>query len=450
MSESHESEKRQQQTDRAPSPPSRKRARAELPDEERNCVQPYDLPDNISYRALADKYAELKPYLAATSSQHSTIDFKHPDAVRVLNQALLSVYFGLRIHLPSNSLCPTVSNRLNYVKWLSANIVSEFIPGPLSGLDIGTGASCIYPLLGARYLPQCSFVGTDINEDSVATALANVAQNELQGRIKVFLNNDRQTTLPLDAPGFPQPNVDADGSSFAFCMCNPPFYESSDERERLRQMKLGAPSLNTIAKDDELYTEGGEEAFLARLVDESATMAGRIKWYTTMVGKKSTLALLKARLRGVGAKQAREGVLIQGRTTRWVLAWSFLGQSRLCLDASLTLDDARAWLCASMQELNIHAVSYEPESAGCASGGLWYRCTAGEKTWTRRWRRQAKPAAESTDSAGHRPALRFSASVASAGPSGTASSICLYLEPGYDSNDLMALYSNLRRKLQPP
>ncbi|KAJ2908717.1 hypothetical protein GGI21_002607, partial [Coemansia aciculifera] len=251
-------------------------------DDKGNSLQ-YDLPSDISYRALALQYVDLKAYLLSTSNQQSsTIDFKNPDAVRVLNQALLSVYFGLQVYLPSNSLCPTVANRLNYIKWLSANIISEFVPSPLNGLDIGTGASCIYPLLGARYLPQCSFVGTDINEDSVVTASTNVEQNHLQSRIKVFLNKDRQTTLPLDAPGFPQPTLDADGASFAFCMCNPPFYENSKEREHLRLIKCGAPSLNTIAKDDELFTEGGEEAFLSHLVDESAILAKRIKWYTTM------------------------------------------------------------------------------------------------------------------------------------------------------------------------
>ncbi|KAJ2826013.1 hypothetical protein GGI24_003013, partial [Coemansia furcata] len=256
--------------------PPNKRARAERPDSDNSISHHYNLPDEISYRALAETYVELKPYLVAGSSQRSTIDFKNPDAVRVLNQALLSVYFDLRIHLPSNSLCPIIANRLNYIKWLSTNIVLEFIPGPLNGLDIGTGASCIYPLLGARYLPKCSFVGTDINEESMATALQNVNQNGLHSRIKVFLNTDRHTTLPLDALDFPLPDVDADGSSFAFCMCNPPFYENIGERLRLREMKRGAPSLNTIAKDDELYTEGGEESFLSRLVDESIIHAKRI------------------------------------------------------------------------------------------------------------------------------------------------------------------------------
>ncbi|KAJ2263042.1 hypothetical protein GGI01_001085, partial [Coemansia sp. RSA 376] len=425
----------------SPSPPN-KRARTDQPD---NSSQHYDLPDEISYRAVADKYAELKPYLVSESSQRSTIDFKNPDAVRVLNQALLSVYFDLRIHLPSNSLCPTIANRLNYIKWLSASIIPELTPGPLTGLDIGTGASCIYPLLGARYLPQCKFVGTDINEESVAIASQNVDQNELHDRIKVFLNTDRHTTLPLDALEFPLPNADIEGSNFAFCMCNPPFYESIDERLRLRQMKRGAPSLNTIAKDDELYTDGGEESFLSRLVDESVLCAKRIKWYTTMVGKKNTLALLKTKLRGAGAKQVRDGVLIQGRTTRWVLAWSFFGQSRFCLDSPQTLSECMTWFGATIKEMNIDAVPVEDQGYDYIGGGNWLLCTAMERTWTRKWRRQVKSVGVELNDAELGPALRFRASVTSAGSSDNASSICLSLEPGFESSDLMGLYNNLRR-----
>ncbi|KAJ2025467.1 hypothetical protein GGI06_000575 [Coemansia sp. S85] len=436
---------------RSASPSSfKKRARVDHPDADSSCIQLYNLPDEISYRALAEKYPELKPYLVAESSQRSTLDFKNPDAVRVLNQALLSTYFDLHIHLPSNSLCPTIANRLNYLKWLSANILPDYIPGHLTGLDIGTGASCIYPLLGARYLPQCDFVGTDINEDSVTIASRNVDRNELQSRIKVFLNTNRLTTLPLTTPGFPLPETDAGGASFAFCMCNPPFYESIDERQRLRQMKRGTPGLNTTAKDDELYTDGGEESFLSGLVDESDIHNRRIKWFTTMVGKRSTLSILKTKLRGVGVKQVREGVLIQGRTTRWVLAWSFYGQSRFCLDVPQSSDEAGIWFSAAMKEMSIDTVVAEARSSGSVGSGVWYLCTAVERTWTRKWRRQVKAAGVQTRTADQEPALRFRACVTSVASSRSASSISLYLEAGFENNDLMGLFNNLRRKLQLP
>ncbi len=48
---------------------------------------------------------------------------------------------------------------------------------------VGTGASCIYPLLGTR-LNGWSFLATDIDQDSVAIATENVARNGLTHKVK--------------------------------------------------------------------------------------------------------------------------------------------------------------------------------------------------------------------------------------------------------------------------
>ncbi|KAJ2000866.1 hypothetical protein H4R26_004412 [Coemansia thaxteri] len=281
MPEPHTPEtSRKHEVDAPPaSPPSGKRLRTEQhkDDIKRAAIaRSYDLPDQVSYRVLAESFADLKQYLIPESSSRSTIDFKNPDAVRVLNQAILAVHFDLCVILPPGNLCPTVANRLNYIKWLSTNVLLDLPPGPLSGLDVGTGASCIYPLLGVRYLPQSSFVGTDISKESVSVAIQNVTLSELHDRIDVFLNTDRLTTLPLNAPGFPLPKEDADGSVFTFSMCNPPFYEDNDERQRLKQMKHGMPSLSTTAKDGELFTQGGEEAFLTGMYEKARLFKERL------------------------------------------------------------------------------------------------------------------------------------------------------------------------------
>ena len=68
--------------------------------------------------------------------------------------------------IPDAQLCPTVPNRLNYIHWiedlLSCGIISKSKDGPdgrVKGFDIGTGANCIYPLLGAS-LMGWSFVAS--------------------------------------------------------------------------------------------------------------------------------------------------------------------------------------------------------------------------------------------------------------------------------------------------
>lgn len=48
-----------------------------------------------------------------------------------------------------------------------------------------------------------------------------------------------------------------------------------------------------------------------------------ISWFTTMVGRKATLKGLTARLWALGAAAVRTTEFVQGRTSRWGLAWSF-------------------------------------------------------------------------------------------------------------------------------
>ncbi|KAJ2119683.1 Methyltransferase-like protein 16 [Coemansia sp. RSA 720] len=403
----------------------RKRAKTEVSDPE-----PYALPDRISYERVADKFPELKQHLIKRGA-HSTIDFLNAASVRVLNRALLAVYFNLDVHLPAHNLCPTVANRLHYVEWIQRELLTEISPlCTVRGLDVGCGASCIYPLLGSRVL-QCEFVGTDIIPESIATARDNIERNAGLN-IQLFLNRDAAVTLPVDAEGFSQLEADGDNSVFTFSMCNPPFYSSVEEQARLRGLKQQEPGLDTRGQYDELYTEGGEEEFLGRMVDESMQLGARIKWYSTLVGKKATLAELRTRIRQAHAVHIREGTLVQGKTTRWVIAWSFLGQTRFCLDKlSMNKEASTKWFNDVMSELRVRVQHTEN-----------YVCEAREKTWTRQWRRQQQTnKAENVESD---VLLKFTAVCTS---NGDASQINLYLEPGFPSNLLMSLYNHLIRRV---
>ncbi|KAJ2724161.1 hypothetical protein H4S00_002332 [Coemansia sp. D1744] len=404
-----------------------KRAKTELSSESR----PYALPDHISYERVADKFPELKQHLIKRGT-FSTIDFLNNESVRILNRALLAVYFDLNIHLPARNLCPTVANRLHYIEWIQRELLSELSPlSKVRGLDVGCGASCIYPLLGTRVL-SCEFVGTDINSDSIETARQNVERNAGTS-IQLFLNSDARVTLPVRATEFPQIEEDGDGSVFTFSMCNPPFYSSRNERARLREFKQQEPGLETQGEDDELFTEGGEEAFLNRMVDESKHLGACIKWYSTLVGKKSTLAGLKTRIRQTPNVHIREGTLVQGKTTRWVVAWSFLGQTRFCLDKLPEDREATMkWFKGVMGELRVQV----QHTNAC------FVCEAREKTWTRQWRRQQQ--LNKTESVETSVLLKFTAVY---GSNGDESRIDLYLEPGFPSNLLMSLYNHLIRRV---
>jgi 23S rRNA (adenine1618-N6)-methyltransferase len=79
-----------------------------------------------------------------------------------LTKTLLEVDFGLEIELPDDRLCPPVPNRHNYILWLKGLLDTSSYEPPgrkLCGIDVGTGASCIYPLLGTAQRPW-HFVAT--------------------------------------------------------------------------------------------------------------------------------------------------------------------------------------------------------------------------------------------------------------------------------------------------
>lgn len=91
------------------------------------------------------------------------IGVSHFHAVNLIADGMSCFYICRWI--PDGQLCPTVPNRSNYIHWIEDLLSSDIIPNSngdknfIKGLDIGTGANCIYPLLGASLLGW-SFVGT--------------------------------------------------------------------------------------------------------------------------------------------------------------------------------------------------------------------------------------------------------------------------------------------------
>ena len=99
-------------------------------------------------------------------------------------QALLAVDFGVVSKFPPNRLCPTVPQKLNYIHWIEDLLAlspsqSESKSDLIRGCDIGTGASCIYPLLSiAMHRSSWSFVATEIDHESYTAAQHNVELNK--------------------------------------------------------------------------------------------------------------------------------------------------------------------------------------------------------------------------------------------------------------------------------
>ncbi|KAJ3564985.1 hypothetical protein NP233_g7933 [Leucocoprinus birnbaumii] len=254
-------------------------------------------------------------------SRWKTIDFQDAEAQRCLTQALLYRDFGLQLTLPEDRLCPPVPNRLNYVLWIQDIMrAHRFLfredVSTTRGIDIGTGASAIYPLLACKMEPSWEFIATEIDPLSFSYAESNIQINKLGERIKLRQASSNQPIL------FPFEGYS--GPPFDFTMCNPPFYSSRAEIAHSTEFKELPPSgVCTGADTEMIYPAGGEAAFIGQMVDESERHGAKCRWFTTMIGKLSTMSEIIVMLRKRSVRTYAISEFVQGQTRRWGIAWSY-------------------------------------------------------------------------------------------------------------------------------
>ena len=246
-----------------------------------------------------------------------------------MTETLLKLHFGLSIQLPGNRLCPPVPNRHNYILFLKKLLDSttyhhEPATIPRRGIDIGTGASAIYPLLGHAQRASWTFVATESDEESLSFARRNVEANGFGDAITVL------GPMGLNGPLIPlgkkmsHEEESAAVAEFDFLMTNPPFYSSEQELISLGEKKARPPNSACTGVPTEMVCPGGEVGFVSRIFKESLVHGSTIRWYTSMLGKLESLDALVQMFHEHNVDNYAIGELVQGkRTKRWVVAWSF-------------------------------------------------------------------------------------------------------------------------------
>lgn len=284
---------------------------------------PHDFP------ALARIVPDLRNQFVTTPDGRISLDFTQPQTVRLLNKALLLRDFGLKHwDIPPGNLCPGVPGRLDYVhviadllnnkKGARTQVQRKVEKQGIVGLDVGTGASLIYPILGVKEYAW-RFVGTDVDESSLKVAAAIAKFNPgLSKSIIIRKQPDKRAIFR---------NVILPHESFAFTMCNPPFFDSPEEAgnaARRKWEKLGqadSPTLNFGGQANELWTPGGEPDFLRRMIHESVEFATQVGWFTTLVSKKGYLKIAEIEFSRYGITEWEVINIGQGGKKRRILAW---------------------------------------------------------------------------------------------------------------------------------
>ena len=122
--------------------------------------------------ALIIAIPALSEYIQPNRFGEESVDFSNPIAVKLLNKALLHHYYGIKNwDFPDENLCPPIPGRAEYLH-LIADLLAENnlckIPkgDQITCLDIGVGASCIYPIIGVTEYGW-KFIGSDIDSKSL-------------------------------------------------------------------------------------------------------------------------------------------------------------------------------------------------------------------------------------------------------------------------------------------
>lgn len=286
---------------------------------------------NYDFKRLCEVVPELARFIE-TKYGKRTLDFANPEAVKLLNKALLKESYDIDFwDLPDGFLCPPIPGRVDYIHYL-ADLLESTFPDKIAHnkvkvLDIGTGANCIYPLLGYKSY-DWRFVASDIEIPSIKMA-------------ETIVNANKGLSKVIEIRHQIQPNqifqgVIKEQEKFHLTMCNPPFHDSQEQAalgsekkwrnlgKNHQKQKSGLPHLNFAGRSNELWCKGGELAFIRKMVRESRHYGQQVAWFTSLVSKKDNLSQIKLALKKANVTQMTTVKMEQGQKISRFIAWSFL------------------------------------------------------------------------------------------------------------------------------
>jgi len=275
---------------------------------------------SYNFTNLSETHPDLTSHVFTNSYGIKTIDFSDKEAVFHLNKAILKREYNIQDwHIPKNYLCPPIPGRVDYIHHLHDLISEKNTKNAVTGLDIGVGSSCIYPILGAR-LYNWNMIGSDIHEASVKAALKNIeATPDLAHKIKVLHQKNNANIFE---------GVINKGEYYQFSMCNPPFHASEEEAIKLAGTKmknLGYFNTNTSnfgGQANELWCNGGEKLFIKRMIKQSVDFKNQVGWFTSLVSKSENLPKIQKYIKKADASHKIID-MSQGNKKSRIVAWTF-------------------------------------------------------------------------------------------------------------------------------
>ncbi|MBC7537960.1 MAG: 23S rRNA (adenine(1618)-N(6))-methyltransferase RlmF [Bacteriovorax sp.] len=291
------------------------------------------------FSELTKSCPELLKFIAINKYNDESIDFANPEAVKSLNQAILKYFYNItNWNIPKNYLCPPIPGRADYIHQIADLLGSKnggVIPKgeSIRVLDIGVGASCVYPLI-ANSEYGWKFVGSDIDAVAINSAKQIVDANNLSNSIQLRLQTSPENIFK---------GIIHEQEFFDITISNPPFHSSLEEAQEGNQRKtknLGrgkdttkkdlrnTSTLNFGGVSNELWCTGGEVAFATRMIDESVAFKNNCFWFSTLISKFTSLPFIYEELKKAGVQDFKTIDMAQGQKKSRIVVWTFLGPNQ--------------------------------------------------------------------------------------------------------------------------
>jgi len=285
--------------------------------------------ERYDFKLLIQRCPALAPFVQLNVYNDESIDFANPEAVKMLNTALLMQYYELHYwDIPPGYLCPPIPGRADYIHYVAELLArSNYGKVPtgnkITCLDIGVGANCIYPIIG-RQEYGWQFIGSDIDPLALESANKIINSNpNLKGGIECRLQANPADMFYsiLQKDEF----IDA-------VVCNPPFHASLEDSqtENLRKLSnlaleaVTTPIQNFGGQNMELWCDGGEEKFVRAMVRQSRQFMNSVFWFSSLIAKKSHLQGIYEELRKAKAEDVKTIPMGVGNKTSRIICWTFL------------------------------------------------------------------------------------------------------------------------------
>lgn len=268
------------------------------------------------FLTLIKEFPELKKYILKQNEDNEEefqFDWSNNELSLLMDKSILNYYFNIKYYdIPKGFLIPPIPSRINYINLINSiitKLIKDIDIKNIIGIDIGTGANIIYPILGYS-IYKWKFICTEINKEAYNNAKLILQKNNLENNINIIKQNNKDNIFI---------SILNRENKYIFSMCNPPYYNYENE------IKLEDKKRDNEYNFDEIYYKNGEYGFFQRYFEESICYKNNVFLYTILIGKKINAENIYDKLSSYNdiIKIYNMQKILTGNNVRYIIYWSF-------------------------------------------------------------------------------------------------------------------------------